>query len=107
MKRFISLMILSLAFAGAVLAQEKMEGAKKPTEMDKTEAIPVGGVLKRGAADFKRYAEGKSRRRFEKSRKIRGKNGSRQRRDCSFVQNGRLLDGTCADSRRKIGAREI
>lgn len=49
MKKIISLMILVLAFSAAALAQEKME-KNKPTEKDKTEAIPVGGVLKRGAA---------------------------------------------------------
>lgn len=48
MKKVISLMILMLAFSAAAFAQEKME--KKPTDLDKTEAIPVGGVLKRGAA---------------------------------------------------------
>ncbi len=48
MKKVISLMILMLAFSVAAFAQEKME--KKPTEQDKTEAIPVGGVMKRGAA---------------------------------------------------------
>ena len=50
MKKIISLMILVLAFSLSALAQEKMEG-KTPTEKDKTEAIPTGGVfLKRGAA---------------------------------------------------------
>jgi Domain of unknown function (DUF4920) len=48
MKKFLSLMIAILAFSVAGLAQEKTE--MKPTEKDKTEAIPVGGVLKRGAA---------------------------------------------------------
>jgi hypothetical protein len=47
MKKIISLMILVLAFSLAAFAQEKME--TKPTEKDKTEAIPTGGVLKRGA----------------------------------------------------------
>ena len=47
MKKSISLIILSLAFAGALFAQEKME--MKPTETDKTAAIPTDGVLKRGA----------------------------------------------------------
>jgi hypothetical protein len=49
MKKVLSLMVLVLAFSFAAFAQdEKME--KKPTETDKTEAIPTGGVLKRGAA---------------------------------------------------------
>jgi len=50
MKKIIGLMILTLALSAAALAQEmKMEG-KSPTDKDKTEAIPTGGVLKRGAA---------------------------------------------------------
>ena len=48
MKKIISLMIVVLAFTAGALAQEKMEG-NKPTDKDKTEAIPTGGVLKRGA----------------------------------------------------------
>ena len=49
MKKFLSLMILMIAFSAAAFAQESMEKTK-PTEKDKTEAIPTGGVLKRGAA---------------------------------------------------------
>ena len=49
MKRILSLMILTAAFSIMAFAQENMEKAK-PTEKDKTEAIPSGGVLKRGAA---------------------------------------------------------
>lgn len=49
MKKFLSLMILTAAFAAGAFAQESAEKAK-PTEKDKTEAIPSGGVLKRGAA---------------------------------------------------------
>ena len=48
MKKIISLMVLVLAFSLSAFAQEKME-QNKPTEKDKTEAIPTGGVLKRGA----------------------------------------------------------
>lgn len=48
MRKFISLLILTLAFSIAAFAQEKME-KMKPTEKDKTEAVPSGGVLKRGA----------------------------------------------------------
>lgn len=48
MKKIISLMIVVLAFSVAALAQEKMEN-NKPTDKDKTEAIPTEGVLKRGA----------------------------------------------------------
>lgn len=49
MKKIISLMVLMLAFSFAAFAQdEKMEN--KPTEKDKTEAIPTGGTLRRGAA---------------------------------------------------------
>ena len=49
MKKIISLMMLVLAFSVAAFAQEKME-KNKPTETDKTAAIPTDGVLKRGAA---------------------------------------------------------
>jgi hypothetical protein len=48
MKKVLSLMVLVLALSVAAFAQEKME--MKPTETDKTEAIPTSGVLKRGAA---------------------------------------------------------
>jgi hypothetical protein len=59
MKKIFSLMILVLAFSFAAFAQgeksetkmkmnEKSE-AMKPTDKDKTEAIPTSGVLKRGA----------------------------------------------------------
>ncbi|MEZ5428115.1 MAG: DUF4920 domain-containing protein [Pyrinomonadaceae bacterium] len=48
MKKFISLLILIFAFSLTAIAQENMEKAK-PTELDKTEAIPSKGVLKRGA----------------------------------------------------------
>lgn len=47
MKNILSLAILVLAFSFTAFAQEKME--MKPTEKDKTEAIPTNGVLKRGA----------------------------------------------------------
>ncbi len=43
------LVIAIFAFSFSALAQEKMEKVK-PTEQDKTEAIPANGVLKRGAA---------------------------------------------------------
>lgn len=50
MKKFLVLMIALLAFSFSAVAQEKMEKMeKKPTELDKTEAIPAKGVLKRGA----------------------------------------------------------
>jgi hypothetical protein len=49
MKKLLSLMILTIAFSMSAFAQESAEHAK-PTEKDKTEAIPTGGVLKRGAA---------------------------------------------------------
>ncbi|CAN5277274.1 hypothetical protein BH10ACI1_BH10ACI1_08040 [soil metagenome] len=51
MKKFLSLMIMVLAFSVAGFAQmtDKME-TTKPTDKDKTEAIPVNGILKRGAA---------------------------------------------------------
>jgi len=49
MKKFFSLIILCFAFAGACLAQEKMDKTK-PTDEDKTAVIPSGGVLKRGAS---------------------------------------------------------
>lgn len=49
MKKLLSLLALSFIFVltGSAFAQEKM--AMKPTEKDKTEAIPTGSVLKRGA----------------------------------------------------------
>jgi len=49
MKKMLILMSLVLAFSVGAFAQEKMEGAK-PTEKDKTEAIPSDSYLKRGAA---------------------------------------------------------
>jgi len=49
MKKILSLMFLISVFSIAGFAQENMKGAK-PTEKDKTEAIPADGVLKRGAA---------------------------------------------------------
>jgi hypothetical protein len=49
MKSIFSLLLLVLIFSAGAYAQEKMEKAK-PTEKDKTEAIPTKGVLKRGAA---------------------------------------------------------
>jgi len=51
MKKIVSLMMLVLAFSLSAFAQEKEKMAEnKPTDKDKTEAIPTGGVLKRGAA---------------------------------------------------------
>jgi hypothetical protein len=47
MKKLLVLAIALLAFSFSAIAQEKTE--KKPTEQDKTEAIPTNGVLKRGA----------------------------------------------------------
>jgi hypothetical protein len=49
MKKILGLIILIYAFSMTGFAQEKMAEAK-PTEKDKTEAIPANGVLKRGAA---------------------------------------------------------
>ena len=49
MKKFLSLTALIMAFAFASFAQEmKMDEKNSPTDKDKTEAIPTGGVLKRG-----------------------------------------------------------
>jgi hypothetical protein len=48
MKKIFGLVVLLLAFSCAAFAQEKMGGAK-PTDEDKTAAIPEKGVLKRGA----------------------------------------------------------
>lgn len=51
MKKIFSLMLVVLALSLTALAQENMEKMEmKPTDKDKTEAIPSGGVLKRGAA---------------------------------------------------------
>jgi hypothetical protein len=49
MKKFAVVLSLVFAFALTGFAQEKM-GEMKPTEKDKTEAIPAGSYLKRGAA---------------------------------------------------------
>lgn len=51
MKLFISLAILILAFSYGAFAQEmqEMKDSPKPTEQDKTAAIPSDGYLKRGA----------------------------------------------------------
>ncbi|HEY0659034.1 MAG TPA: DUF4920 domain-containing protein [Pyrinomonadaceae bacterium] len=49
MKKFVGLMFLITTFSIAGFTQESMKEAK-PTEKDKTEAIPADGVLKRGAA---------------------------------------------------------
>lgn len=51
MKKLLILTIAIFAFSLSAVAQEKMEMSemKKPTEQDKTEAIPAKGVLKRGA----------------------------------------------------------
>jgi hypothetical protein len=49
MIKLFSLMILTIAFSMSAFAQESAEHAK-PTEKDKTEAIPASSVLKRGAA---------------------------------------------------------
>lgn len=51
MKKYLSLLtlIFILALTGAAFGQEKMD-EKKPTDTDKTEAIPTKGYLKRGAA---------------------------------------------------------
>ena len=52
MKKLFILLSLVCAMSLSALAQGKMEGMgeAKPTEMDKTAAIPTNGVLKRGAA---------------------------------------------------------
>lgn len=47
MKKFLSLIMMILAFSLVGFAQTTEE--KKPTEKDKTEAIPTDGFLKRGA----------------------------------------------------------
>lgn len=55
MKRFFTLIIAALVFTLPALAQEmkkhemKDDGKPKATEKDKTEAIPTGAYLKRGA----------------------------------------------------------
>lgn len=48
MKKIIALLTLTLAFSMSAFAQEKAEHAK-PTDKDKTEAIPTNAFLKRGA----------------------------------------------------------
>lgn len=53
MKKILSLMILTLAFASAVFAQEKMGKMDKtdkmsPTEADKTATFDTDGTIKRG-----------------------------------------------------------
>jgi hypothetical protein len=49
MKKLFGLMILTLTFAGAGFAQEKM-GEMKPTDADKQANFDASGVIKRGAA---------------------------------------------------------
>ncbi len=51
MKKFLSLMIFSLALAGAGFAQEKMgeTSHKKPTDADKVASFDSSGKIKRGA----------------------------------------------------------
>lgn len=49
MKKIVILASLILTFSLGALAQEKMEKAK-PTDKDKTEAIPTASYMKRGAA---------------------------------------------------------
>ena len=72
MKKLLSLMILTVAFSMSAFAQESAEHAK-PTEKDKTEAIPASGVLKRGAAlgDAKKVSLAKI---MENPSKYAGKN---------------------------------
>lgn len=48
MRSFLSLLFVILAFTFSALAQETKEKVK-PTEADKTAAIPANGYLKRGA----------------------------------------------------------
>lgn len=48
MKKFIGLMILTLALAGASFAQEKM-GKTMPTDADKQATFDASGVMRRGA----------------------------------------------------------
>jgi len=50
MKRIIALIGLIAAFSFAAFGQEEMKDQPKPTEKDKTEAIPSKAFLKRGAA---------------------------------------------------------
>ena len=53
MKKYLGLMILSLALTGAVSAQEKMgkmSKEMKPTEADKVASFDKNGMMKRGAA---------------------------------------------------------
>ncbi|MFN0277534.1 MAG: DUF4920 domain-containing protein [Pyrinomonadaceae bacterium] len=49
MKSIFSLAIIILAFSFSAFAQEEMKEKAKPTEADKTAAIPSDGYLKRGA----------------------------------------------------------
>lgn len=52
MKKYLGLMILSLALTGAVSAQEKMDKMSKemkPTEADKVASFDKNGMMKRGA----------------------------------------------------------
>lgn len=50
MKKFFAIFALVAAFGVTALAQEMKMDGMKPTDKDKTEAIPADGVLKRGAA---------------------------------------------------------
>ena len=106
MKKYLSFVVLTfvLALTGAAFGQEKME-SKKPTDLDKTEAIPTNGVLKRGAplGKSKKVSLAKV---MKNPAKYFGQNRPRRRRDRPFVQDGRLLARTRAVKRSKIGARQ-
>lgn len=104
MKKFLSLMILTAALTTAAFAQHKMEA--KPTEKDKTEAIPSAGVLKRGAAlgNAKKVSLAQN---TGGTGEIHRQNSACRRRHRPLVQNGRLLDGTRSRAECQISPREI
>ncbi len=49
MKKLFAILALTFAFSLSAFSQEMEKMDKKPTEQDKTEAIPTSGFLKRGA----------------------------------------------------------
>ncbi|MFV0389172.1 MAG: DUF4920 domain-containing protein [Pyrinomonadaceae bacterium] len=50
MKRILGLLIVTLAFSAAILAQDSMEGKKQPTDADKIAKFDSNGKIKRGEA---------------------------------------------------------
>ncbi|MBK8302070.1 MAG: hypothetical protein IPK98_01130 [Chloracidobacterium sp.] len=89
MRSIFSLAIIILALSFTAFAQEDMKDQAKPTEQDKTAAIPSDSYLKRGApvGNAKKVSLNKAQRPVE----IQRQNCSYRGRGGAFVQDGRLL----------------